>query len=141
MTSTLLLMGFALQIVAPPWLAMGGLLIFLRSKHWLQRSVLASSVTLLWSVAVGMSPILGVVLGIIMFWADDLLNGVIPDLRWRLLLVSAVGSLLWGVGCGTNWTLGVLCWWLAQGLLLRLLMRIFKHDRSMTSVFREPKVG
>lgn len=137
-----LVVGCWLLVVAPPWLAFVGILVWLKDEQtWWLRAAIPCVLGLAWSLASGFSPILGVSFLLLMFWTEQLSRGWLTDLRWRILIISGLSSLCWAGLAQMNWTLGILLWWMMQGVVARWVLGKWLHPLHPERVlFREPAV-
>lgn len=115
-----------LQVVAPPWLALFGLLIWFRNEVWYLRVSILLSLGLLWSVSAGVSPVWGMLTLALLLWGDKTLRKFMHDKRWRIWIASGSASIFWAEVADVSWSAGVLLWWLAQGVLAWFLLRFLK---------------
>lgn len=130
-----------MQVVAPPWLALAGLLIWLRTEQWYVRAGAVVILGIGWSVSVGSSPVWGMLCLAGLLWLEKLLTTVLSDIRWRIWVIAGLVSLVWSLILGITWTAAVFGWWVVQGVVIGCILRFFPQLLQFNTkkiTFRQP---
>lgn len=116
-----------LQVVAPPWLALFAILVWLSKETWYVRASAMFGLGLLWSAGAGISGVWGILVLALLFWLEKVGARTIHDKRWRIWLVAGVVSVVWSWLAGVSWNIGVVLWWLIQGGIAGFILRSFRQ--------------